>query len=71
VQLGVVGVAFGVSLVFALTRLVQAQLYGVHAFDPLTICSAVATLLVLFFLAAWVPARCAASVDPIEALRNE
>jgi predicted permease len=71
VRLGVVGVAFGVPVVFALTRLVQAQLYGVQALDPTTICSAVVTILALSFFAAWIPAHRAASVNPIEALRNE
>jgi ABC-type antimicrobial peptide transport system permease subunit len=55
----------------ALTRLIRNQLYGVESRDPVTLASAVIALLVVAFLAAWLPARRAARIDPMEALRYE
>ena len=52
-------------------RFVKSLLFGVSAADPLTLASACAALLLLALLAAWLPARRAASVDPAIALRSE
>lgn len=69
--LGAVGIALGVGGSLALTRLIESYLYGVEARDP-TIFVAVATLTaVAVLLAAWVPARRAARVDPTISLRQE
>jgi len=69
--LALIGIACGLTLSQLFTRLLRAILYGISPHSPL-ILSAVAALLVLVTLAAaWIPARHAASVDPIEVLRQE
>jgi putative ABC transport system permease protein len=69
VTLALVGVAIGVAGGLALTRVLGTLLYGVSATDP-AIFAAVSLLLTLVAaLASWLPARRAARVDPIVALR--
>jgi predicted permease len=65
------GIAIGVSLAFALTRLVSSQLYGLKATDPSTIMIAGAVLAAVAMLAGYLPARRASHVDPLDALRYE
>ncbi len=51
---------------------VLAQLpFGISVLDPLTFCTVPAVMFLLALFAAWVPARRAAGVDPMETLRNE
>jgi len=69
--LALAGIVSGLALAFALGRLIESQLFGVSAADPL-IFAGVALLLVLTtLLACLIPARRAISVDPAVALRNE
>jgi putative ABC transport system permease protein len=66
-----IGVGVGVALSFALGRLIEAGLLGVASSDPRLI-AGLATILILSALAAgYVPARRAASIDPMIALRGE
>jgi predicted permease len=66
-----IGVALGIPLTLATTRLVQAQLFGLHASDPTTLMAAVLVIAGVTMLAAYLPARRAAKVDPMVALRYE
>jgi predicted permease len=71
VRLSVIGIALGTLGALATNRLLSGLLFGVGANDPGTFV-AIALLLILVALAAcWIPARRAASVDPIIALRSE
>jgi ABC-type antimicrobial peptide transport system permease subunit len=66
-----IGVSAGVAGALALSRVVASMLYGLKAWDPATLVVA-ATLLVFVALgASWIPARRAAGVDPMRALRHE
>jgi predicted permease len=65
------GIAVGVGVALALTRLVKSMLYGIQPNDPLTIAAGVFILLAVALAASWIPARRAAGVQPMEALRHE
>jgi len=67
----VVGVALALPAAFGLTRLVQAQLYGVTPNDPWTLALATIGLMLVACAAGYVPALRASRVDPIRALRYE
>jgi predicted permease len=65
------GVVIGLLLALALTRALASYLYGVSAADPLTYLATTLILIVVALLACYFPARRAASVDPITALRHD
>ncbi len=67
----IAGVAAGLGLALASGRLVRGFLYGVQAHDGWTLAGAAALLLVSGLIAAYLPARRAAGVDPMTALRSE
>ncbi|HEX8810804.1 MAG TPA: FtsX-like permease family protein, partial [Terracidiphilus sp.] len=69
-QIGL-GLLIGVPLVVATGRIVSSRLFHVGAFDPLILASAVFALAVCAFIAGFVPARRAATIEPVEALRTE
>ncbi|MBD0318935.1 MAG: FtsX-like permease family protein, partial [Gemmatimonadetes bacterium] len=71
VRLAGVGVAFGVAIALAGSRLITTLLYGVSAADPLTYLGVAALLAGVTLLATWLPARRASRVDPMVALRSE
>jgi predicted permease len=65
------GIAIGIPVALAASRLISASLSGLSANDPLTLLSAVVVMLGAAALAAWIPARRAAGIDPLIALRQE
>ena len=65
------GVLVGVAAAMALTRLVKSMLYGVQPWDPATMAAGALLLLGVALVASWIPARRAAGVQPMEALRHE
>ncbi len=69
--MSVLGVFIGGLGAFGLTWFIRSQLYGVEPNDPVTFILAGAALLLVGVLAAWLPARRAAKVDPMDALRYE
>ena len=66
-----VGVVLGAILLCATVRFIQGMLYGISAFDSVTLISATALIAGVAFLAAFVPALRASRVDPMVALRYE
>jgi predicted permease len=65
------GAPVGILAALAVSRLIAAQLYGVGPNDPAALAGAVALVAVVTFFACWLPARRAAGVDPIVALRAD
>src|SRR5579884_3544535 len=65
------GLALGLPLAVAAGRLISAQLYGVSFWDPFALIAAAVSLTVCAVLAAFIPANRAASISPMNALRNE
>ena len=66
-----IGIGIGALGAFACTRFITSLLFGVTASDPLTFISTGTLVATVAFLACWLPARRAARVNPIEALRIE
>jgi putative ABC transport system permease protein len=65
------GVALGTLLAVRLSRVMQGLLFEVKATDPLVYLLAAAILAATALLATWLPARRAASLDPMRAMRAE
>ena len=70
-RLVMVGVVIGVAASLAATRLLRSQLFGVEPADPLSYAAVALLLGTVALLACYFPARRAAAVDPIIALRDE
>jgi len=65
------GMVIGIPLVLVAGRLMASKLFGVSAFNPLILAGAVLALVFCAFIAGLVPARRAASIEPVQALRIE
>jgi len=70
-RLLVIGVVIGLLVSVAIGRIIATELWGVSAYDPWTLICVPIVLLTTGFLACWFPARRAARVDPMVALRYQ
>jgi ABC-type antimicrobial peptide transport system permease subunit len=70
-RLAVVGILVGLAGAFGLTRFLATLLFGVRAADPLVFAGVPIVLAMVAVLAAWIPARRASRVDPVQAMRYE
>ena len=70
-RLSAAGLALGLGLALAATRLIASTLFGVTATDAATYLTVVVLMLVVGLLACYLPARRAARVDPLSAIRAE
>ncbi len=71
VSLAAIGVAIAMPITLTLSRAMRGVVYGIKPHDPLTMIGAAALMIAVAALAAWIPARRAAKVDPMAALRHE
>jgi predicted permease len=69
--LSIMGSVVGLAVAIASARFLRGFLFEVDPVDPLTFCAVPVLMLLLALLAAWIPARRAASIDPMRALRSE
>jgi predicted permease len=67
----VLGLALGVPVALSFPRILKSQLYGLSPLDPTAISIAIAAVSVMTIAAAWLPARRATKIDPMQALRTE
>jgi len=65
-----IGVGVGLTTALALGRVIRNQLFGVDVFDPVTVVGVIAVLITSAALASLLPARRAATIDPIAAFRQ-
>jgi predicted permease len=69
--LAVMGAGVGVAAALLLTRLVKSMLFGIEPYDPVALTAGVVVLLAVALAASWIPARRAAGLQPMKALRHE
>jgi predicted permease len=70
-RLALVGIALGIAAAFALAHLIASFLFGVKWWDPLAFVAVPVILTLTAMFAVWIPARRAAKLNPMEALRTE
>jgi len=70
-RLALAGLAIGLPASFAATRLIRGMMFGVTPSDPVTFAVVSALLLIVSFIACYIPARRATRVDPVSAMRCE
>ena len=66
-----IGLAIGIPITLMGGRLVSNQLYGVRSYDPLVLVTSALVLCACAAVAGFIPARRAASIEPMQALRSE
>jgi putative ABC transport system permease protein len=66
-----IGIVVGLGAAMGLSRLMASLLYGIHPMDPITYAAVPVVLGVASVLASYLPARRAAAVDPVDALKAE
>jgi ABC-type antimicrobial peptide transport system permease subunit len=71
VILALVGVVVGLAAAFALARVLASLLFGVTARDPIVFAVVPLLLTLVAIVGSWIPARAAARIDPMIALRAE
>ncbi len=71
VRLAAAGIATGLAGALVLSRFLRGLLYDVSPTDPLTLGATCGVLLGVALLASWLPARRAAALPPVEALRRD
>ena len=69
--LAMIGVAIGLGATLGLARIIKSMLYGLKPTDPITLGCGAALLLLVAFVAGWVPSYRASQINPIDALRSE
>jgi predicted permease len=67
----IIGLAIGIPIALSSTRILKSLLYELSPLDPAAITTAVAAVVVMTLAAAWLPARRATKINPIQALRAE
>lgn len=69
--LAAIGIVVGVGVALGLMRLIKSMLYGIQPYDPVALSAGVLLLITVAVAASWIPARRAARVQPMDALRHE
>jgi len=69
--LALAGMAVGVPAALGFSRMMRGRIEGIGEGDPISLAAIAALLLFVMLGASWIPARRAASIDPMEALRND
>jgi macrolide transport system ATP-binding/permease protein len=69
--LSAIGLAIGLPVAVGASRLVESMLFGIKAGDPVSIGTAIGTIVIAAIAAGYAPARRASRIDPLVALRNE
>jgi len=69
--LAAIGIVAGLCASLGMGRLIASMLYGLKSWDPATLAGAASLLIAVAMGASWIPARRAAGVDPMRALRHE
>ena len=67
----VIGLALGVPIALSSTRILKSLLFELSPLDPVAITASIAAVAVMTIAAAWLPARRATKINPIQALRTE
>jgi len=71
VRLAAVGATIGLCIAIALASGLKAFLFGIGPTDPWTLAAMATLILIITLVTCWIPARRAARIEPLVALRNE